>query len=70
MNLADQSFVWRCDRCGSATVLTGAGGNLNCVCPEPHNEVHFQVLTPGGHFELELWYNPNDLSAPGVRSLP
>lgn len=63
-------FVWRCDRCGSATVLTGHGGNLNCVCTDgPHPHVHFQALTPGGRFELELWYDPNDLSAPGVRSL-
>lgn len=55
-------FVWRCDRCGSATVLTGAGGNLTCACPgPPHSDFHFQVLTPGGVFELEKWYDPREL---------
>lgn len=70
MRPEDQEFVWRCDRCASATVLDGRGGYLECACPEPHNDWHFQTLTPGGKFELELWYDPNNLTAPGVRSLP
>lgn len=64
MRLEDQSFVWRCDHCGCATVLDGHGGKLNCICcDQPHTHFHFQVLTPGGVFELEKWYDPNQLYA-------
>jgi hypothetical protein len=71
MLIKDMRFVWRCDRCGTPTVLTGEGGTLECICEDqPHNNWHFQALTPHRRFELEVWYDPNDLAAPGVRSLP
>lgn len=57
-------YVWRCDHCGSASVLTEAGGDLNCVCAEPHTDFHFQALTPNPYFELEVWYDPKQIDVP------
>jgi hypothetical protein len=65
MNREDDYFKFVCRDCEVETILSVAGGDLNCSCPEESRPERFEFTTlhDGSAFKRGQWYVLSEIAA-------